>query len=332
MMCLDVCAWAGSDHSYCYLYIMQTTLSFVGFFFNLVICIFAFSGDRFSPHTAMFRTLMLGDLLSSLGFIIDSISALLQRNSDTLTGPPEMMFVSVSTCVANKPHLFILQTARQWTAVLVMIMGIERYLFITYPLWFKVVRVRRLPILVFTTCFVLLSSGIAYTNALFIDPGELTHFTCEVTWAFGDNYGWCQTTIVVMAISMAFVLNFYSYRVVKQDSALLHFGNNRTRMNSERRKIRKAMWIIGASVLACVFPQIIVSVLRVINHMGLQKTKMLISQLFLLKFVANFVLLAKLSRVGPGLSVFAPRCCTMSLRKARIDHTDSIASVSYYVN
>ncbi|CAD5220454.1 unnamed protein product [Bursaphelenchus okinawaensis] len=333
MMCLDVCGWDTPDNFFCYMYILQAILSIIGFIVNLIICIFAFSGDRFSPHTAMTRALLWADVMSSFAYIADSISSLLQRNADIVLGPPQFEYVSISTCASNKPQLFFLQIGRQWRSVIILIMGVERYLFITYPLWFKVVRVRRLPILIFTTCYVLLSAGIAYTNALVIDPTELTHFSCEVTWAFGDNYGWCQSGMVIVAITVAFLLNYYARYVVRKDTALLHFGNNRPRLNNEKRKIRKAMWLISATLITCVIPQVLLVVLRALDQRGLQKWKLLVSQLFLLKFIANFVLMAKLSRVGPQLSFFAPRfCCSMTLRKARVDHNDSIASVSYYVN
>lgn len=48
---------------------------------------------------------------------------------------------------------------------------------------------RKGPINVFALFFALFSTGIAYTNAMYVTPNEHTHFTCEVSWAFGQDYG-----------------------------------------------------------------------------------------------------------------------------------------------
>lgn len=52
------------------------------------------------------------------------------------------IFISVSKCTSDKPYSFFILLSRQWTAMLTLVMGLERFLFVAYPLWFKVVRVR----------------------------------------------------------------------------------------------------------------------------------------------------------------------------------------------
>lgn len=49
---------------------------------------------------------------------------------------------TVADCVAQRPYLFIVLACRQWAALLVFIMGLERLLFVCYPLWFRSIRIR----------------------------------------------------------------------------------------------------------------------------------------------------------------------------------------------
>lgn len=61
------------------IYRLQLALAIVALFVNLLICTYAFSGDAFSPHTAMFRTLLVIDVFSNLGYVLDAFAALLHR-------------------------------------------------------------------------------------------------------------------------------------------------------------------------------------------------------------------------------------------------------------
>lgn len=78
-----------------------------------------------------------------------------------------------------------------------------------------------------------------------------THCLCDVViiilvfqpeaflWSLITCYfSWWQSFIVIVCLFTAWILNFYAYRVVREEKALGRFGNNRTRMSSERRKIR----------------------------------------------------------------------------------------------
>ncbi|KAH7729261.1 hypothetical protein AAVH_02736 [Aphelenchoides avenae] len=160
---------------------------------NLFVIIYAYTGDRFSPHTTMLRTVLIIDILTNVGHICEAFSSLfgdpIVRQLSLWPIPEDAHYVSISDCSVAKPYLFLMLLGRQWSSAIVLVMGLERFLFVVYPLWFRVIRVRRGPIIMFTLTFVMLSASIGYTNSLFVSPQELSHSSCEVTWAFGDNYG-----------------------------------------------------------------------------------------------------------------------------------------------
>lgn len=56
--------------------------------------------------------------------------------------PDESSLVSINECASAKPYLFLQLLGRQWPAAIVLVMGLERFLFVVYPLWFRVIRVR----------------------------------------------------------------------------------------------------------------------------------------------------------------------------------------------
>lgn len=128
--------------------------------------------------------------------------------------------------------------ARQWIAVLALIVGIERFLFVAYPLWFKVIRVHRAPVILFLIFFVAMSSSIGYTNGLVVVPHEKIHFSCNWVFAFGDDYGWAQSILIIASLIAAWFFNFYAQYILREERALAHFGNNRLKITSERRKIK----------------------------------------------------------------------------------------------
>ncbi|KAI6175464.1 hypothetical protein M3Y97_00691800 [Aphelenchoides bicaudatus] len=338
MIGLDICSWTGDSEHWCFLYNTELALSIATFVITLFIFVFAFSGDRFNPHTAMMRAFLFGDLVHSFALMMESLTALLPEDVSIRhsLGPPRAMFVSISECVIFRPYLFLISMSRQWIAVLALIVGLERFLFICYPLWFKVVRVRRIPIIMFVTCYVALSSSIGYTNSLVVAPDEQIHFTCDSTWAFGDHFGWCQAFVIIVSVTVGWCLNYYAFTVASEERSLMLFGNNRGKMNSERRKIRKAMWMLTIVLICVVLPQIAIVCLRLIDRWRFQPLKLIANQVFMLKALGNMLMVRQLSR-GSSIWKVSVRiwcCCFKPVRKTRqvVDNCESIASISKYVH
>uniref|UniRef100_A0A915DC55 G-protein coupled receptors family 1 profile domain-containing protein n=1 Tax=Ditylenchus dipsaci TaxID=166011 RepID=A0A915DC55_9BILA len=209
-------------------------------------------------------------------------------------------------------------------------MGFERFLFVTYPLWFKSIRVRRGPIIVFTLMFATMSAAVGYTNSLFVGPEEKTHFTCELTWAFGDNYGWCQSFFIIVPQVLGCLFNSYASWFVSRNCALLHFGNNRTKLSSEKRKIRKAKPILWTSTISSICPQIGLIVLRLYYRWHMQSFKLLVSQLFLGKCLANLLVYHIMAKRNRGI-LYQAKEWMKRRSKRRVDPNESVTSISYYV-
>ncbi|KAI6218643.1 hypothetical protein M3Y99_01696400 [Aphelenchoides fujianensis] len=331
--------WTGTSEHFCALYSTELVLGVFALAVNVFIMLYAFSGDRFNPHTAMVRLLLFVDVLASIGHVLEALGGVLEKSAEITeaVGPPDVQFISVSNCIVYRPYLFLFLMARQWGGLVALIMGLERFLFICYPLWFKVVRVRRLPIVVFSICFIFLSASIGYTNALVVTPNEGIHFTCESTWAFGDNFGWCQTAFIFGTWAVGWSFTYYSHTVAAEERALMRFGNNRTRMASERRKIRKAMYILSITLVFACVPQIAVVVLRLMSRWRLQQWKLGVQLSFLLKVFVNIQFVRKLGR-GSSIWVVMSRifcCCCKPVRRPRnvvADNVESVASISKYVH
>ncbi|KAI1726340.1 hypothetical protein DdX_03056 [Ditylenchus destructor] len=331
---MDILMSDGSVELFFSLYRVQLALAVISLFINVMICIYAFSGDAFSPHTAMFRTLVLIDVFSGLGYILDAFAALLHQEpmlkEQVGTEAAFHEFITVSDCSIYRPYLFLLLISRQWSSVIILIMGFERFLFVTYPLWFKSIRVRRGPIIVFTLMFATMSASVGYINSLFVAPEEMAHFSCELTWAFGDNYGFFQSFFITVPQVLGFLFNTYASWFVSRDTALLKFGNNRTKLNGERRKIRKAKCILTTTVICGCFPQVGLIVLRFVSRWQFETIKLLVSQLFLVKCVGNIFMYRIMARKGRGI-IYAAKLWMKKRSKRRVDPNESVTSISYVV-
>ncbi|KAL7078609.1 hypothetical protein ACQ4LE_002316 [Meloidogyne hapla] len=238
-------------------YRFQLGIAIIALFINLIICIYSFIVvDCYNPHTSMWRTQLILDIFIAIGYILDSFSfislenSLSENNNYLISQPPQTNISSlqqlikltnntVTDCNNKKPHLFLLLVCRQWAAILVFIMGLERVLFLCYPLWFRSIRVSKGPINTFVLFFVLFSAGIAYTNVSMVCPYEPAHFTCEVTWAFGVDYGYISNGLIILFQLFGFIfLIIAAIFVHRQDWPLRRFGGNRNKVISEKRKIR----------------------------------------------------------------------------------------------
>uniref|UniRef100_A0AC34REA7 G-protein coupled receptors family 1 profile domain-containing protein n=1 Tax=Panagrolaimus sp. JU765 TaxID=591449 RepID=A0AC34REA7_9BILA len=347
MFQIDVCLSDDEiSQGLCLSYKITVLIAALGIAINFLVCVYAFAATTFSPNTAIFRATLIIDVISCAGYLLDATSTLvnipgtgriqykdgttIQNLPNSYTLSKEMHMVKVNDCAVYKPFLFFILLARQWISMIMLVMGLERLLFVCYPLWFRAIRVRRTPIVLFTLCFSLLSSSIAYTNSIFINPDEDTYYSCEVTWAFGDNYGWCQSFLIVFEQFLAWGFVVYSFTIAMKRSAILRFGNQREKLIMERKRIRRAMWLISATLLFCGLPQFILFLLRFYWNWRFAIVKQYISIFFNLKCFANILLFFVL---GDHKKTFIRLMKSLFTRKdkRRIEACDSVISVSYYV-
>uniref|UniRef100_A0A915DBH1 Uncharacterized protein n=1 Tax=Ditylenchus dipsaci TaxID=166011 RepID=A0A915DBH1_9BILA len=94
------------------IYRLEMALAVVSLLINLLISTYAFSGDSFSPHTAMFRTILVIDVFTDVGYILDAFSALLHQEPllQEIDGGSHLSklqdFVAISDCSIYRPYLF----------------------------------------------------------------------------------------------------------------------------------------------------------------------------------------------------------------------------------
>lgn len=189
---------------YKFAYILQLSLSSSASLINFLMAVIAFVGDsHFTPYQPIVRALIFMELLTSGVYVHDAFKSLTHPMD---AGPGG--FVSIRDCSENRSYAYLVIACRQWGAQVIMIMGLERYLFMRYPLWFKTIRLRKCPIIASTLIFTTISVSIAYVNALFVMPNDRAFLTCEPTFAFGD-YGWihCFFTLVPIITGLVLVSN-----------------------------------------------------------------------------------------------------------------------------
>ena len=57
-------------------YRLQLAFAIAALLVNLVLCVYAFTaGDCYNPHTSMWRTQLVIDILVALGYVLDATSA-----------------------------------------------------------------------------------------------------------------------------------------------------------------------------------------------------------------------------------------------------------------
>uniref|UniRef100_A0AC35GEQ5 G-protein coupled receptors family 1 profile domain-containing protein n=1 Tax=Panagrolaimus sp. PS1159 TaxID=55785 RepID=A0AC35GEQ5_9BILA len=307
MFQIDICA-ATDEISLSLCSAFKTTMVFAIFAFviNIILCTYAFSHTSYSPLTVIFRLLLVIDGIHSAGYMLDSFSVLLNLPGNSRTDFKEYPgftveqtyallskdkhMVRIIDCAVYKPFLFFILLARQWSAMIAFVIGLERSLQIFYPLWFKTIKLKRTPIVLFTLSFNLLSCSIAYINSLFVSPLEETYYSCEVTWAFGENYGWCQSAVIIAEYLGGWILSGYAFCITQRPSALIHFGNQKEKISAERRRTRKALWLTTACLIFNGLPQGGLMLLRMRSNYNDADLKQYVASMFLAKSVANIFL------------------------------------------
>ncbi|CAK5046561.1 unnamed protein product [Meloidogyne enterolobii] len=339
-------------------YRVQLYIAIIALIINLIICIYSFCVfDCFNPHTTMWRTQLILDICIAIGYILDSCSFIslensfssLNNNNNLISQQQPQTTTNISSsldqlikltnntvtdCNNKKPHLFLLLACRQWAAVLVFIMGLERVLFLCYPLWFRSIRVRKSPINTFVLFFVLFSAGIAYTNVSMVCPYEPTHFTCELTWAFGIDYGYLSNGIIILSQLFGFIfLVIAAYFVHRLDWPLRRFGGNRNKVISEKRKIRKIKWLILSCLVFIAFPQFLLLLLHFKSPNGLYLIKLIVSWLFLTKMFSNIYIYILATRYGKGMFGLIKEWWK-NRKKTAINPNESMATIvaSQFIN
>ena len=64
------------DPSMPVIYRFQVAMAITAMLVNGVICIYSFTSETFSPHTAMIRTLLLIDVGTNVAYIMDAVHGL----------------------------------------------------------------------------------------------------------------------------------------------------------------------------------------------------------------------------------------------------------------
>ncbi|KAL3123077.1 hypothetical protein niasHT_006105 [Heterodera trifolii] len=364
---------------------IQSVFGFCSLAINFVLILYAFcAGDCYNPHTSMWRSMLVVDILATAGFILDAESALklqelsvsalphfpsvdgssqfvpsattttttttaapLALDSSTVqsqahpnpfkAGPPYTVYdiangnFTVLGCTAQRPYLFLTLIARQWAALLVLFMGLERLLFVLYPLWLRSIRMNVAPLNVFIVFFALFSTGIAYTNATYVAAFEQTHFSCEATWAFGEDYGWFFFGIVIAPQALGCLFCIIAYFMVHHEHALRKFGGNRMKLASEKRKLRKIKWLLITSSSFVAFPQMLLLFLQLIAPQEMFLIKMLISQLFLAKCFGNILMYNRAIASTRFGFIELLKQWWDKRRKSRVNPTEAVNSVSFLV-
>jgi hypothetical protein len=110
--------------------------------------------------------MLIIDIMLAMGYALDSISAYTHRNAndnlllilmnpiaqtplewDMLTGADQdpaqaLRMMAVRDCNVNRPYLWMLYVPKLWGSLNLLVLGMERILSVSYPLWFKAVRIR----------------------------------------------------------------------------------------------------------------------------------------------------------------------------------------------
>uniref|UniRef100_A0A183CKN9 G_PROTEIN_RECEP_F1_2 domain-containing protein n=1 Tax=Globodera pallida TaxID=36090 RepID=A0A183CKN9_GLOPA len=307
---------------------IQSVFGFFSLAVNFIVAVYAFGVPNcYNPHTSLWQSLLVVDIMATVGFILDADSAFKFQESKPLdptlsddasstmvptNALPPTAFVqaqpnafkmalpysvddlvhnfTVFACTEQRPYLFITLIARQWAALLVLFMGLERLLFVRYPLWLRSIQISVGPNNLFAVFFALFSTGIAYTNAIYVAAFEQTHFSCEASWAFGEDYGWFFYGIVILPQLLGCGFCIIAYYMIHHEQALRRFGGNRQKLGREKRNISKVKWLLITCFAFVAVPQLLLFAFHVFAPKQLVLIKMLISQLFLAKCFGNILM------------------------------------------
>ncbi|TMS37461.1 hypothetical protein L596_004387 [Steinernema carpocapsae] len=213
-------------------FIFVIVSGFLSFGLNIFIYMLYITSKQCRSRNTFFRTIVIADAFNGLSFLMAGLSRLQALVLIEQQQQPDV--IQNSDCILRLFPIVML-VSRLWPTLIFFIMGLESYLSVHYPLWFRDARIRKPPAIIFSGFFLLVALTIGYANAMFMSPMERGFFTCDQNSTFGSNCGWWFDGFVVVANSVGLALTLRSMAVLSTPTSETLFGHNVTKLQQQRR-------------------------------------------------------------------------------------------------
>ncbi|KAK0397867.1 hypothetical protein QR680_002310 [Steinernema hermaphroditum] len=219
----------------------------LSFGLNIFIYVLYITSKQCRSRNTFFRTIVISDAFNGLSFLMAGLSRI--QVLVLIDEGHQAPSVANSDCILRLFPIVLL-IARLWPTLIFFIMGLESYLSVHYPLWFRDARIRKPPAIIFSGFFLLVALTIGYANAMFMSPYEPGFFTCDQNSTFGSNCGWWFDGFVIVANSIGLALTLRSMAVLATPTSETLFGHNTSKLQQQRRT-NTSVCAIGVS--NCIF-------------------------------------------------------------------------------
>uniref|UniRef100_A0A914WSX6 G-protein coupled receptors family 1 profile domain-containing protein n=1 Tax=Plectus sambesii TaxID=2011161 RepID=A0A914WSX6_9BILA len=223
-------------------------------FTNIIIVIIFSSSSQLRVKYQLLIALATGDLINGVAFVVAGVTK--QRLILSMTYGTVTMWPVWSCATEWYPGLLLL--GAQWPACVTLLLGLERFAAVHFPIWYKVNMngTARFKMVVISVVFSLVSLGIAFAQTYIFFGKNLTVFLCTISGAYEKYYTTWNYIVTVFGHFFAFVLNASAFLTAKSKSRLIKSGL-RAEIGKEITLVRLMLSISLVSALLISIPNII---------------------------------------------------------------------------
>uniref|UniRef100_A0A914WVN3 G-protein coupled receptors family 1 profile domain-containing protein n=1 Tax=Plectus sambesii TaxID=2011161 RepID=A0A914WVN3_9BILA len=237
-----------------FIYKLYITIGGTAIFTNIIIVIIFSSSSLLRVKYQLLIALAIGELINGVAFVIAGV--IKQRLFLSITNSTAMMWPAWSCATEWYPGMLIV--GAQWPACVTLLLGLERFAAVHFPVWYKVNMNAnaRFKMVVISVVFALVSLGIAFAQTYLFFRNELITFVCNITAIYGTYYSTWNCIVTVFGYFFSFVLNASAFLTAKSKSRLIKSGL-RAEMGKEITLVRLMLSISFFSTLLVSIPNII---------------------------------------------------------------------------
>uniref|UniRef100_A0A914V1W6 G-protein coupled receptors family 1 profile domain-containing protein n=1 Tax=Plectus sambesii TaxID=2011161 RepID=A0A914V1W6_9BILA len=235
-------------------YVLYWVIGGIAIFTNIIIVIIFSSSSLLRVKYQLLIALAIGDLINGVAFVFSGVTK--QRIILSMTSKTVMMWPAWSCTTESYPGLLIL--GAQWPACVTLLLGLERFAAVHFPIWYKVNinGKARFKMVVFSVVFSLVSLGVAFAQSYIFFGKNYAYSLCTISGAFGKYYTTWNYIVTVFVHLFAFGLNASAFLSAYSKSRLTKSGLN-TVVSKEIALVRLMLSISFVSTLLISIPNII---------------------------------------------------------------------------
>ncbi|KAE9547822.1 hypothetical protein FO519_008967 [Halicephalobus sp. NKZ332] len=245
----------------------------------------------------MYTGLAMADMINGLGFTVTGSERLSLYFS--LVNVYTLPIMNRHECAVQVGNI-LLVIGSQWSAMITLSLGFERYLAVQYPIKYRHLKLRMFHgLLIASLVISIISISVAIYIGIVVQRFTQALYICTLSHAYGYEYTTFNYFITMIGHTVGFILNIIAFRIVRKARKKIGLFNGM--LSKEYNKVKIILFVSLLSLIMIVLPNLFLYLSRFIkgglNHRILGWTHCL----FVLRSVFNLWVL------GFGVTTFKTR-------------------------